>query len=230
MAIQDLDFKIAAILKFSTLDYPGKLSVVVFTQGCPIRCVYCHNPDFQNYDAPGKIGLDELQGFLKTRKGLLDAVVFSGGDPLMQKHLPDAISMVKDEGFLAGLHTAGTIPSMFKKVLPLLDWVGFDVKTAINRYESITQVSNSGALAEESVDMLLESNTSFEIRTTVDSRTITSEDLIQVAKFLQNKNIKTWVIQECIIRSPQKDLKIPLPEQGILSELEKYVHIEIRRQ
>lgn len=226
----NIDFKIAALLKFSTLDYPGELSAVVFTQGCPIRCVYCHNPDFQDYTKDGTIALDELFSFLQERKGLLDAVVFSGGEPLMQPGLYEVMSLVKQEGFLIGLHTAGTLPNKLKQVLPLLDWVGFDIKTDFTHYEKITQVPNTGQLAEESFELLKESGIDFEVRTTVDSRNITSEDLINIAKFLNRNGIKKWVLQECILRSRGKDLNIPLPEQEILSEISKYTEIEIRRQ
>lgn len=228
--MQPLDLKIAAILKFSTLDYPGKLSAVVFTQGCPIRCVYCHNPDFQDYKKSQTIEFDELLSFLKTRKNLLDAVVFSGGEPLMQSGLYDAVSIVKQEGFLVGLHTAGTIPDRFEQVLPILDWVGFDIKTYFDKYEEITKVPNSGELALKSFDLLQKSGVSFEIRTTVDSRNITSEDLINIARFLKLKLIKKWVLQECIIRSTDKDLKIPLPSPDVLDSISKYIDIEIRRQ
>lgn len=225
-----LDFKIAAILKFSTLDYPGKLSAVVFSQGCPIRCVYCHNPDFQDYKKPATIEFDKLLYFLKERKGLLDAVVFSGGEPLMQKDLYDAISIVRQEGFLTGLHTAGTIPNKFEQILPLLDWVGFDIKTDFEKYEKITKIPNSGKLALESFELLRNSGINFEIRTTVDSRNINSEDLINIAKFLNSKGVKKWVLQECIIRSSGKDLNIHLPDENVLADISKYTEVEIRRQ
>ncbi len=225
-----LDFKIAAVLKFSTLDYPGKLSAVVFSQGCPIRCVYCHNPDFQDYKKPATIEFDELLSFLKERKDLLDAVVFSGGEPLMQKDLYDAISIIRQEGFLTGIHTAGTIPNKFEQVLPILDWVGFDIKTDFEKYENITKVPNSGKLALESFELLRNSGINFEIRTTVDSRNINSEDLINIAKFLNSKGVKKWVLQECIIRSSGKDLNIPLPDENVLADISKYTEVEIRRQ
>lgn len=224
------DFKIAAIQKFSTLDYPGKLSAVVFSQGCPIRCVYCHNPDFQDYTKPGIIAFTDLLNFIKERKGLLDAIVFSGGEPLMQRDLYDAISIVKQEGFLLGLHTAGTIPNKLNQVLPLLDWVGFDIKTSFDKYEEITRIPNSGKLALEGFDLLQKSGIPYEVRTTVDSRNIKSEDLIDIAKFLKLKNVKKWVLQECIIRSAEKNLNIPLPNQDIIANISKYTEVEIRRQ
>ena len=224
------DFKIAAIQKFSTLDYPGKLSAVVFSQGCPIRCVYCHNPDFQDYTKPGIIAFTKLLNFIKERKGLLDAIVFSGGEPLMQRDLYDAISIVKQEGFLVGLHTAGTIPNKLNQVLPLLDWVGFDIKTSFDKYEEITRIPNSGKLALEGFDLLQKSGIPYEVRTTVDSRNIKSEDLIDIAKFLKLKNVKKWVLQECIIRSAEKNLNIPLPNQDIIANISKYTEVEIRRQ
>jgi len=224
------DFKIAAIQKFSTLDYPGKLSAVVFSQGCLIRCVYCHNPDFQDYTKPGVIAFTELLSFIKERKELLDAIVFSGGEPLMQRDLYDAIFMVKQQGFLIGLHTAGTIPNKLNQVLPLLDWVGFDIKTSFDKYEEITKIPNSGKLALEGFDLLQKSGIPYEVRTTVDSRTIKPEDLIDIAKFLKLKNVKKWVLQECIIRSAEKNLNIPLPNQDIIANISKYTEVEIRRQ
>lgn len=224
------DFKIAAIQKFSTLDYPGKLSAVVFSQGCPIRCVYCHNPDFQDYTKPGIIAFTDLLNFIKERKGLLDAIVFSGGEPLMQRDLYDAISIVKQEGFLLGLHTAGTIPNKLNQVLPLLDWVGFDIKTSFDKYEEITRIPNSGKLALEGFDLLQKSGIPYEVRTTVDSRNIKPKDLIDIAKFLKLKNVKKWVLQECIIRSAEKNLNIPLPNQDIIANISKYTEVEIRRQ
>ena len=225
-----MDLKIAAILKFSTLDYPGKLSAVVFCQGCPIRCVYCHNPDFQDVEKAGSIPVDELLKFLDSRKDLLDAVVFSGGEPLMQKNICEAIKAVKDKGFSVGIHTAGTIPAKFSQVLPIVDWVGFDIKTLFSKYETITQISNTGDLAKQSFNMLLESGVDYEIRTTVDSRHISSEDLLEIARFLAESGVKKWVLQECILRYVDKDLNIPLPDEKIIASISKYIDIEARKQ
>ena len=128
---------IGGILHFSLLDYPDKISAVLFTQGCPLRCVYCHNPDFQDPSIKNNITFDDVIKFLNTRIGLLEGVVFSGGEPLLQEHLYEAMERVKDMGFLIGLHTSGVIYDNFVKILPLLDWVGFDIKQIFNKYYDV---------------------------------------------------------------------------------------------
>ena len=223
--------KIGGVLKFSTLDYPGKLSAIAFCQGCSIRCVYCHNPDFQDVSKNGAIEFQDFLRFLETRKGLLDAVVFSGGDPLLQPDLLESVMEVKKIGFLVGIHTAGVIPLALKKVLPELNWVGFDIKTSFENYEKITQVPNSGNLAKESLDILLKSGVDFEVRTTFDSRNILFEDLENIAKYLQINKIKKWVLQECILREKSSaNIEVPFINKEQVDILSKYCDIQLRRQ
>ena len=221
---------IGGILKFSTLDYPGKLSAVVFCQGCPDRCVYCHNPDFLDPNGKTNETFDDLINFLETRKGLLEAVVFSGGDPLIQLNLCDAMKVVKDMGFLAGIHTSGPFPNRFAEVLKIADWVGFDIKTIFEDYEKITQITGSGVIAKQSFELLANSDVPFEIRTTFDSRHISQDDLIKIAQMLKEYGVKKWVLQECILRTPNGNEKLPLPMQSEIEELSKLIEIEVRRQ
>ena len=150
--------KVAALLRFSLLDYPDKISAVLFTQGCPLRCVYCHNPDFQNPNVDTNTSFDEVIQFLSTRIGLLEGVVFSGGEPLLQANLYDAVQRVKEMGFLVGLHTSGCIYNNFIKILPLIDWVGFDIKQVFNKYSEITQITNSELQVVKYINALLNSN------------------------------------------------------------------------
>lgn len=105
--------------------------------------------------------------FLTHRRGLLDGVVISGGEPLLQGNLCDAASEIKKLGFKLGLHTGGSVPERFAAVLPLLDWVGFDIKAPFDEYESITGVPGSGAVAKESLALLLKSGVPHQLRTTV---------------------------------------------------------------
>lgn len=222
--------KIAAVLKFSTLDYPGKLSTVVFCQGCPNRCIYCHNPDFQDASIESTISFEEFIAFLKKREDLLDAVVFSGGEPLIQPALCDAINVVKDMGFLAGIHTSGFCPDKMDDVLAIVDWVGFDIKTSFENYEKITKIPCSGVFAKKSFEKLVKSKVDFEIRTTVDSRHVLPEDLCEIAEFLKENNVKKWVLQECILRNNGDDLKMPLPDQETLLNISSYIELEIRKE
>ncbi|MDR0662054.1 MAG: anaerobic ribonucleoside-triphosphate reductase activating protein [Holosporales bacterium] len=159
--------RVAGLVPFTTLDFPGRLSAVVFLQGCPWRCTYCHNPHLQEVAAsengrPWK----EIETFLRTRQGKLEGVVFSGGEPLMSSCLEKFVMRVRPLGFLVALHTAGAFPKKLQTLLPLLDWIGFDVKTPFRDYASITQIPNSGSLAEESLALLLEGPVPFEVRVT----------------------------------------------------------------
>jgi pyruvate formate lyase activating enzyme len=222
--------KIAALLKFSALDYPGKLSAVVFCQGCPLRCRYCHNKDFLDADLPGQISFEELKTFLDTRKDKLEAVVFSGGEPLLQDDLYEAIMTVKNMGFLIGLHTAGSYPERLTAVLELVDWVGFDIKTSFLRYRDVTQIENSGHLAQISLVKLLISGVNYELRTTYDPRYIPAEFLTEIAKTLRTVGATKWIIQECILRDGSEKNSLPLPEAEALSAASKYIDIEVRRE
>ncbi|MDD5304810.1 MAG: anaerobic ribonucleoside-triphosphate reductase activating protein, partial [Elusimicrobia bacterium] len=111
----------------STTDYPGVLSAVLFLQGCPWRCSYCHNPHLIPADSPPEREWESALAFLRGRVGLLDAVVFSGGEPTLQDGLEDAMREVKAMGFKIGLHTGGAYPERLVALLPLIDWVGLDI-------------------------------------------------------------------------------------------------------
>lgn len=222
--------KIGAVLKFSTLDYPGKLSAVIFCQGCSNHCIYCHNPDFIPILPTSSIDFSKVLNFLKTRRGLLDAVVFSGGEPLIQEGLSNAIEQVKSLRFLTGLHTSGVNPKMLKKIVDQIDWIGFDIKTVFAKYETITRNKMSGKLAEESLDIILQSDIPHEIRTTVDSRYITMDDLQNIASMLNRKGIGKWVLQECILRDDDNEKKLSLPNEDEIKLLRQFVEVEIRRQ
>lgn len=224
--------QIGGIQKFSTLDYPGKISAIVFCQGCSLRCLYCHNKELQNFIVQNVLTEADLYSFLDTRKGLLDAVVFSGGEPLLQLDLSEKMFHVKHfYGFLIGLHTSGVKPAAFRQALKYTDWVGFDVKTSFEKYENITKIPESGDLAFKSFKILVDSGVDFEIRTTYDGRFISDQDMISIASSLCEYGVKKWVIQECVIRSDGKvNMKLPLPDKRLIEVLEGIICIEIRKQ
>ncbi len=220
--------KIGGVLHFSLLDYPDKISAVLFTQGCPLRCVYCHNPNFQDINVQTNTTFDDVIKFLKTRVGLLEGVVFSGGEPLLQNNLYEAMKIVKNMGFLIGLHTSGCIYNNFIKVLQLVDWVGFDIKQVFHKYDEITQVTTSELQVMKSFAVLLQSHKDYEIRTTVDTRHITYEDLLNIAKYLQSNNVKEWILQKCIIRDNNCNINVPFMSANQVMELEKYIKVIVR--
>jgi pyruvate formate lyase activating enzyme len=187
---------IGGMTPFTTIDFPDHLAAVVFLQGCAWRCTYCHNPHLLAVDEAGD-DWDMLQKFLKTRQGFLDGVVFSGGEPLLQSGLTDAIAVVKDMGFKVALHTAGGNPQRLKKILPMLDWVGFDVKTAFADYAQLTGVEGSGDKVLQSLKLLLNSGVNYEIRTTVDPDFFTNNTVLELAETLASLGVKNYALQEC---------------------------------
>ncbi len=130
--------RVGGFVPFTLTDYPGALAAVVFCQGCPWRCGYCHNPHLIAAHGDDERDFARIVDWLGTRRGLLDAVVFSGGEPTAQAGLPAAIAAVRALGFKIGLHTGGAYPRRLAKVLPLVDWVGLDVKAPRAEYECVT--------------------------------------------------------------------------------------------
>ncbi|PIO98845.1 anaerobic ribonucleoside-triphosphate reductase activating protein [Pleomorphomonas carboxyditropha] len=174
------DIAVGGFTPLSSCDWPGELTATVFCQGCPLACRYCHNADLI---PPGRGGGPEFATILSVldrRRGLLDGVLFSGGEPTLQKALPDAIAAVRARGFRVGLHTAGPYPDRLARLLSQLDWVGFDVKAPFADYERITGVPGSGVRARESLVALAGSGVAFEVRTTVHPWLLADADLVRL--------------------------------------------------
>lgn len=189
---------IGGLTPFTTIDYPGKLAAVIFCQGCPWRCGYCHNRHLLDVAKPGSIGWTELINFLEQRQGLLDAVVFSGGEPTMQASLPEAIAQVRSMGFLTGLHTGGAYPERLAACLPNLDWVGMDLKAPFDLCDEITRTSGSGAAAEQSALILRQSGVAHQFRTTLDPFLQTDSRIGELQKLVVRWGEKL-MLQKCLL-------------------------------
>lgn len=190
--------RIGGIERFSIVDFPNQMAAVVFMQGCPWRCPFCHNAHLQDVNAETNIAWHKFVDFLKQRKGMLDAVVFSGGEPLVQQGLQDAIIEVKDLGYKIGLHTGGYLPQHFKAILPLVDWVGFDIKAPLEdaRYKEITGGVADVGKVKDSLQILCESGKSFECRTTCDPRFLSIDDIYMIARSLKSMGVKEYYLQK----------------------------------
>lgn len=190
------ELKVGGCTRFTSTDYPGQLAAVVFVQGCPWRCGYCHNPHLQPRDAVTEIRWGDVLGFLETRVGLLDAVVFSGGEPTLDPALPDAMRSVKQLGFKVGLHTAGIYPGRLEEVLPLVDWVGLDIKTSFDAYDAVTRVTGSAEAARASALAVLRSGVPYEFRTTFHPDLITEKEIAELAEVLAGMGCITYALQD----------------------------------
>lgn len=188
--------KVGGLSRFSASDWPGKLAAVVFVQGCPWACRYCHNPHLQPRASTAALAWADVEHWLKGRVGLLDAVVFSGGEPTLDPALPQAIAAVRALGFAVGLHSAGMYPRALRAVLPLLDWVGLDVKALLEHYPAVTLVRDSGTPVQESLQALLESGVDHEVRTTLLPGLHDAQHVEDLSRWLQAQGVTHFALQQ----------------------------------
>jgi pyruvate formate lyase activating enzyme len=208
--MREADLVVGGLTPFTTIDFPGRLAAVVFCQGCPWRCPYCHNPHLHPAQG-GERSWPDVRDWLETRRGLLDGVVFSGGEPLLQRGLVPALHEVRALGFSCGLHTAGIYPERLAAALPLLDWVGFDVKGPFQDYGRITG-GGAGEATERALSLLLKAGTPHEIRCTVDPELLDAEAIGRMAFQLASQGVSGLVLQACRRDGRQVNLPAALVE------------------
>ena len=210
--------RVAGITPFTTIDFPGRLSAVAFLQGCPWKCVYCQNPWMQPREFAEGLehgSWEDLVRLLERRRGLLDGVVFSGGEPCADPALPAALKAVREMGFQTGLHTGGAYPRRLEEVIGLLDWVGFDVKAPPEdeaAWRRVTGVPGAAAHWLESFSILRTSGVAYECRTTAHPDYLSEEDLLRTARWLAAPGVEDFALQIC--RRPPGVLFAPLPAVG----------------
>ncbi|MHB1091739.1 anaerobic ribonucleoside-triphosphate reductase activating protein [Thiobacillus sp.] len=190
-----MTLRVGGLTPLSATDWPGMLAAVVFCQGCPWRCGYCHNPGLIPARGDHEIPWEDVLAFLHRRQGLLDGVVFSGGEPTAQAGLADAMSEVRALGFQIGLHTGGMYAQRLAEVLPLVDWVGMDVKAPFADYARVTRVAGSGERALTGLEHVVASGVDHEIRTTVHPALLADTDVVDLAHDLADRGVKHYVIQ-----------------------------------
>jgi pyruvate formate lyase activating enzyme len=187
--------RVGGFVPFTSTDYPGALAAVVFCQGCPWRCEYCHNPHLIPSRGGDERDFERLLDWLAQRRGLLDAVVFSGGEPLAQAALAAAIGAVRVLGFAVGVHTGGAYPRRLAQILPDVDWVGIDVKAPVAEYARVTGVVGSGAAALASLDAVIAAGVAHEVRTTVHPVLTSPAALECLARGLAAHGVLRWILQ-----------------------------------
>ncbi|MCF6313814.1 MAG: anaerobic ribonucleoside-triphosphate reductase activating protein [Verrucomicrobiales bacterium] len=188
--------KVAGLTALTTIDFPGQLAAVVFCQGCPWRCPYCHNPNLLPNTGSDSLPWQQVTSFMNDRRGLLDGIVFSGGEPTSQTALLQAILEMKQLGFSVGLHTAGPYPDRLSKVLAHLDWIALDIKAPFDSYDKITGALHSGEKAKQSALLILESGLPYEFRTTVHPNLIDERSLLILARNLQQMGVENFALQD----------------------------------
>ena len=180
--------KICGLQKLSMVDYPGKLAATVFTGGCNLRCPFCHNALLvTRLSESPTLDEGEVLRFLASRKGFLDGVVLSGGEPLLQPGARDFLAEVKKLGFSVKLDTNGCYPEVLGEILDrgLVDYVAMDIKNRPDKYGQTVGIPHfSLENIEISIDLLRSSGIDHEFRTTVVREFHTPEDIAAIAQWL----------------------------------------------
>lgn len=178
--------RISGLQKTTLLDYPGKVAATVFLGGCNFRCPYCHNASL--IEAPGDVlPEEEFFAFLQKRRGLLDGVCVSGGEPLLQQGLGPFLDRIKALGFLVKLDTNGSYPARLKTLVQagLVDAVAMDVKNSPAKYKATVGVSGAAlGNVRESVAYLLCAPVAYEFRTTAVRTLHTVEDFVEIGQWI----------------------------------------------
>ena len=182
---------IHGLQKLTLLDYPGHTACTVFTAYCPWRCPFCHNaPLVLRPESQPVLPEEEFFAFLEKRAGLLDGVAVTGGEPTVQKDLPEFLRRVKAMGFAVKLDTNGTNPAMLRRILSegLADYVAMDIKAGRDNYSAVTGTLRPGlAAVEESAALLMHSGTDHEFRTTVVKELHSDADFRDIARWLRGE-------------------------------------------
>ena len=188
--------RIGGLRRVSFIDYPGRIGAVVFTQGCNFRCPYCHNPELAD---PARYGplLDEGEvfSFFERRRGKLDAVTVTGGEPSIQPDLDLFMEKIKKMGYLIKLDTNGSNPAVLETLIrrELVDYVAMDIKGPLKRYEEIASAKVDLSAIRSSIKLLLTSTVEHEFRTTVVRSQLAINDLRAIAELLGKASL--YVLQ-----------------------------------
>ena len=178
---------IKGLQKTTLLDFPGKVACTVFTGGCNFRCPFCHNASLvlRSGDVD-EISEDEFFSYISKRKGILDGVCITGGEPLMSKGIEDFIRKIKNMGLAVKLDTNGTFPEKLEALLDegLLDYVAMDIKNSKEKYAVTAGVAEYPEAIEKSIELIMTKAPDYEFRTTVVRELHEPQDIVNIAKWL----------------------------------------------
>jgi pyruvate formate lyase activating enzyme len=184
---ENVSTPIYSLTPFTLLDYPHKSACILWFAGCNMRCLYCYNPEIVL--GKGSLSFEKIISFLHSRKNLLDAVVFSGGECLLHKKVVSLIEETKKMGFLIKIDTNGSLPETMQQLLnqKLIDYIALDFKGPKSKFQAITK-SDLYEPFEKTLDLILKAEIPFEVRTTYHSDLLEEEDLREMIHFLESKN------------------------------------------
>lgn len=191
--------KLAGLQKLTLLDYPGHTAATVFTPGCNFRCPFCHNADLVLGTSFPTYPVEDFFTFLDKRRGLLDGVCITGGEPLMQADIADFCTHIKEREFKVKLDTNGGFPARLDALMTagLIDYVAMDVKNTPERYAETVGIPGYDVTPiRESIDILIKGTIPYEFRTTVVRELHSEDDLVKLAQWVEGAN--AWYLQNFV--------------------------------
>jgi len=223
--------KFGGFQKTSLLDFPDRISSILFTVGCNLRCPFCHNWRLILDPKPPFLSEEDALKILWRRKRYVDAVVITGGEPAMNRDLPEFVRKLKENGFHVKIDTNGFYPETLRDCLPYLDYVAMDVKTSLEKYKLLGAEDTDKLL--RSIQMIKEGRIDYEFRNTVVPRIVEEEDIPKIGRIVEGA--KRFVFQQFrpgdTLDKSFNDVK-PYPEELIIKFskiMEKYVSEVILR-
>lgn len=224
--------RIAGLQKLTMLDYPSKLACIIFTQGCNLRCSYCQNSSLIRLKGENELSEEDIFSFLKERRKYIDGVVITGGEPTIQKDLPEFIKKIKDLGYSVKLDTNGTNPVMIKRLIDenLVDYIAMDIKNILNKYEDVVKKKINTEIIKKSIGIIKDGGTDYEFRMTIIKNIHSIFDIIEVQNyigkkdkfFLQNFESSEDVLDKTLVGFSKKELI------DIQNSLKKFPNIVVR--
>jgi pyruvate formate lyase activating enzyme len=189
--------KIGGLQKTTLIDYPGKIGAIVFTMGCNFRCPYCHNPELVDETA-GRIEEDVVLAFLEKRKGLLEAVTVTGGEPTVHDDLIPFMQKLKAVGYLVKLDSNGTHPDVLRTAIreKCVDYIAMDMKSPLQTYGGTVARPVDIEKIRESITLLIEDTVDYEFRTTVVKSLLSPEDIRSIGEDI--RGAKRYFLQKFV--------------------------------
>jgi len=222
--------------KVSLIDFPGRIATIVFTGGCNFRCPYCHNPELViGWEKLPDIDEEEVFRYLERRKGLIDGIAITGGEPLLHQEIIDFIRRAKSKGYPVKIDTNGAFPEVLAQLIndKLIDFIAMDIKGAKDRYAEVAGVPVDIEKIDKSIKMIMESGIDYEFRTSVLPMFFNTEEAKKIGEWI--KGAKRYVLQ--IVHTVKtlderiKEGKIYLPHEveAFVPILKQYVESVIVR-
>ncbi|HON78031.1 MAG TPA: anaerobic ribonucleoside-triphosphate reductase activating protein [Spirochaetota bacterium] len=217
---------IRGLHKTSLIDYPGKICAIVFSGGCNLRCKYCHNPVLAcSTGEAGDFTNEEVLSFIEKRRGLIDGVSLSGGEPTLCRNIEPFIRSLRELGLSIKIDTNGLNPRVIERLLnnDLLDYIATDVKTSPGKYEDLTGMKNAFPLLKRTIEIVKSSGVDYEIRTTCIPYYVTLEDFHSIKNeidFVKKYYLQQFVNSVTLDSSLRECSPYPLP---VLNEFKNFV-------